>query len=119
MEILCRRLKELRKEEDLTQEELGKVIGVKRGAISYYESGARMPSVEYLSIISDRYNKSMDYFVGRDYYVVSDNREEYGRRVSFSREEIKFIMEIRRDNRLYSQLLDNPENLVSRMKIRL
>lgn len=39
MEMLCERLKQLRKEKKLTQEQLGKIIGVQKAQISKLESG--------------------------------------------------------------------------------
>lgn len=119
MEILCKRLKKLREELNLSQEDVGRVIGVNKSAISYYEKGRNIPSIEYLAKLAEYYNKSLDYFVGHDYYAISDNDADYGKRVKLSNEEIKFIQEIRKDNKLYSQLLDNPENLVGRMQIKL
>lgn len=119
MDILCKRLKQLREEEKLTQEEIGMVIGVKKGAVSYYENGRNMPSVEDLTKLADRFNKSLDYFAGRDYFVISDASEEYNKKISLCREEVKFIEELRKDNHLYSELINNPENLVNRMKIKL
>lgn len=119
MDILCKRLKQLREEKNLTQDDIGLVIGVKKGAVSYYESGRNLPSIVDLTKLADEYDKSLDYFAGRDYYAISENIEEYGKKISLSNEEVKFIMELRKDIRLYSQLIENPENLVGRMKIKL
>lgn len=119
MDILCKRLKQLREDNGLTQDEFGSIIGVQKGAISYYESGRNMPSIEDLSKLADHFNKSLDYFAGRDYYIVSETGAEYGKRVSLNKEEVRFIKEIRKDSRLYSDLVDNPESLVKRMKIKL
>ncbi len=120
MDILCKRIKQLRKEKKLTQEELGKIIGVKKGAISYYESGKTKISVEDLAKLSNEFNKSMDYFVGHDYYVIGDETDGYGNnKINMSNEEIRFIKAIRRESHLYQELLENPDNLVSRMKIKL
>jgi len=120
MEILCRRLKELREENNLTQEELGKIIGVKKGAISYYESGKTKISVEDLAKLASEFNKSMDYFVGHDYYVIGDELDGYGNNIiNMCNEEVRFIKAIRKESVLYQELLKSPENLVSRMKIKL
>jgi ribosomal protein S13 len=103
---------------DLTEEEVGKIIGVKKGAISYYENGINRISVEDLSKLANEYNKSMDYFVGHDCYGICEEHEVYNK-VKMSNEEIRFIKAIRKQRKLYSELLENPENLVHRMKIKL
>lgn len=119
MDILCKRLKQLREEKNLTQEDIGAIIGVQKGAVSYYESGRNMPSIEDLTKIADEYNKSLDYFAGRDYYIINDSGEDYGKSIRMSKEEVRFIKELRKDMRLHSDLIENPENLVNRMKIKL
>ena len=118
MEIVCQRLKKLREEQNLTQEELGKVIGVKKGAVSYYENGINRISVEDLAKLAEKYNKSMDYFVGHDCYGISEEHDLYNK-INISNEELRFLKAIRKEHKLYVELLENPENLVNRMKIKL
>lgn len=119
MEVLCKRLKKLRKDHGLTQEQMGTIINVKKGTISYYENGRNRPSIEDLSKFADHLNISLDYFVGRDYQVITDNTEVYGRKIRLSKEEVRFIKKLRGDVRLHNMVLENPENLVDRMQIRL
>jgi DNA-binding XRE family transcriptional regulator len=45
MEILGEKLKQIRKEKNLTQEQLGKLIGVQKAQISKLESGASSATV--------------------------------------------------------------------------
>ncbi len=58
------RLKELRKEHNLTQEELGKKIGVTKSSMSLYEKGEREPSKDSLMKMADIFGVSIDYLVG-------------------------------------------------------
>lgn len=58
------RLKELRIKKGLSQEDLGKEIGVSRGSISYYEKEERVPDVVILAAISKYFNVSTDYLLG-------------------------------------------------------
>lgn len=44
-------LKELRKEHNLTQEDLGNILGVTRIMVSYYEMGRSVPSFQVLEKI--------------------------------------------------------------------
>ena len=51
--ILGCRLRELRKENNLTQEKLGEILGVSKVSVSGYENGNRIPSLEILNKIID------------------------------------------------------------------
>lgn len=66
--VLGQRLKELRIAWGLNQTELGKELGVSRGAVSYYENGERTPDIEVLCRISRFFNVASDYLLG-----LSDN----------------------------------------------
>lgn len=59
------RLETLRKEKKETQTDVAKLLGVQRQVISYYETGARLPNIEDLSILADHYNTTVDYLIGR------------------------------------------------------
>lgn len=60
------RLKELRKDNRMTQEELGKIINVSKVSISGYENGTRSPDRETLVNIADYFNVSVDYLLDRE-----------------------------------------------------
>ena len=61
------RLKELRKNKKLTQEEVGNMIHVNKMTYNGYENENREPSIETLCKLADLYNVSLDYLVGRVY----------------------------------------------------
>lgn len=58
------RLKELREEKGLTQEELALMLGLKRQSISNYENGGRQPDYNTLIKIADFFGVTVDYLVG-------------------------------------------------------
>ena len=60
------RLRRLRKERKLTQEELAGRIGVKNSVISFYEVGDRTPSLELLVKLSKALHVSTDVLLGLD-----------------------------------------------------
>ena len=60
-----KRLKELRKERQLTQQELGEIINCTHTAINYYENGKRQPDLETLCKLADYFNVSVDYLLGK------------------------------------------------------
>lgn len=53
-------LSELRKEQNLTQAQLGEKIGVTNKTISHWETGTYMPPVEMLQLLSELYNVSIN-----------------------------------------------------------
>lgn len=59
------RLKELRMENNITQEKLGKMTGMSKMTISHWESGYCEPSIDQLIILSDIFSVSIDYLVGK------------------------------------------------------
>nr|WP_194950168.1 helix-turn-helix transcriptional regulator [Anoxybacillus flavithermus] len=63
--VLGDRLKRLRLEKKLTQEELGKKINVTKVSISGYENGNRTPDTETLQKLADFFNVTTDYLLGR------------------------------------------------------
>lgn len=65
--MLSKRLTFLRKELELTQEELSKKLNISRSAYSHYESGTHEPSLELLQIFADFYDVSTDFLLGRTF----------------------------------------------------
>lgn len=59
------RLKSLRLQHKMTQEQLGKKINVTKVSISGYENGTRSPDVETLQKIAEVFDVSIDYLLGR------------------------------------------------------
>ena len=58
------RLRKLRKERNLTQEQLASLIGVKNSVISFYEVGERLPSPDVLRKMALALHVSTDYLLG-------------------------------------------------------
>jgi len=59
------RLKELRYQKKLTQEQLGAKVNVTKVSISGYENGNRTPDTETLQKLADFFEVSVDYLLGR------------------------------------------------------
>lgn len=60
------RLRELRKREDLSMKELGRIFGIAESTVSMYENGRRQPDTETLKKFADYFNVSLDYLLERD-----------------------------------------------------
>lgn len=60
-----KRLRNLRENKGLTQEELGKIINQKKSNISKYENERLQPSMETINSFAEYFNVSIDYLFGR------------------------------------------------------
>ncbi len=60
------RIKQLRKQKELTQEQLAKRLWVSKSIISSYESGNKFPSLDILIKLAYTFNVSTDYLLGVD-----------------------------------------------------
>ena len=58
------RLKELRIEKRLSQEQVAKSIGVSQAAIARWEKGVQIPNIDYAILIARFFNVSTDYLLG-------------------------------------------------------
>lgn len=58
------RLRELRRQRGLTQEELAKELDLAKSSISMYENGKRKPSFEVLEMFADFFNVNLDTLYG-------------------------------------------------------
>lgn len=59
------RLKEARKQKNMTQMDASKRLGITNGALSGYERNYRDPDTEMLKKIADLYNVSSEWLLGR------------------------------------------------------
>lgn len=112
------RIKQLREELNLNQEDLGKVIGVTSQAIGLYENEKRKLDTETAAIIADYFNVSIDYLMCKtDTRTKQDNftdllglieagftKDNYIPPTEKQKEQIKTILEtILEDNKINKQ----------------
>ena len=58
-------IKDLRKQNKKTQEEIAKILNITQVTYGRYELGTSEPTIETLCNLADYYNVSLDYLVGR------------------------------------------------------
>lgn len=63
--MLSSRIKELRLNNDMTMLQLSKLLNIGESTISLYESGKRQPSYDILNKMSELFNCSIDYLLGK------------------------------------------------------
>lgn len=59
------RLKQLRKNNNKTQEDISKILGISRGAYSHIENGRNEPDMETIVKLADIFEVSTDYLLGK------------------------------------------------------
>lgn len=59
------RLRQLRLDKRLRQDQVAQLVGVSKGAISAYETDIRQPSYDVLIRLANLYRVSTDYLLGR------------------------------------------------------
>lgn len=74
MKTKYERIRNLREDADLTQEQLGAMIHVPQRTYAYYESGERMVTPQILIELAKFHNVSVDYLLG-----LTDQKEPYPR----------------------------------------
>lgn len=70
------RIAKLRRERGLSQADLAKIIGVHQTAVSQWEKERTTPSFEAVMALSEFFNVSPNYLLGRDSVRVSFRQEE-------------------------------------------
>ena len=64
MYINVTRLKDIRKDRDLSQKDIAKILGTSQVQYSRYEMGIRLLPIDKLVILANYYNISTDYLLG-------------------------------------------------------
>lgn len=58
------RLRDLREDNDLKQEDIAKILGIQQTQYSRYERGVQMMGIDKYIILAKYYNVSLDFIVG-------------------------------------------------------
>lgn len=64
--MYIKKLKDLREDNDLTQENIAKILKTTQANYQRYEAGKRTIPLEHLIKLADIYNVTLDYLVGRE-----------------------------------------------------
>ena len=62
------RLKELRKEKGIFQQDIAKLVGTTKMAVSHWEKGHSEPSIAQLIILAEFFDVSVDFLIGKKDY---------------------------------------------------
>ena len=64
MEVFGEKLRELRRERNLSMKDFAKTIDATDAAVSNWENNINQPKISYLKKISEKYGVSTDYLLG-------------------------------------------------------
>jgi transcriptional regulator with XRE-family HTH domain len=111
------RVRRLRKEHKLTQEELGKKLNVTKVSISGYENGNRTPDSDTLNLIADVFDVTTDYLYGRsdDPRLTAKEDKEVDKQVEELLKNLESVPEHRREELIrmtknYIKTIEEEEN---------
>lgn len=87
------RLKEIREDNDLTQENISSVLSISRQNYSRWETGDKVIPLKHLNNLSSYYKMSFDYLTGlskeNNYQKINLNKKIIGSRIREFRKEFK------------------------------
>lgn len=101
---LNKRLRELRKAHQLTQQDVASFLGITESAYGFYEQGRNEPSLRKLKQLAEIYHVSISYLAGETdrineqtqrYYFKDLDKEEQ----EFLEEQLKLFRKIRKNRR--------------------
>lgn len=76
------RLKDIRKDNDIKQEEMAEYINIKRDAYSKYETGVALPNIEVVFNFSKYFGLSIDYVLGLTNKRIKTNYEKFDKKLT-------------------------------------
>lgn len=112
------RLREVRKMNHLTQQELADKVGLTKTSISCYESGTRTPTLDTLIDLANELNVEVNYFLGTEEYMIASDDKHFG--INLAKDEITLIRELRKHISLYEKMIEDPKRMIDliEMKVR-
>ena len=94
-----KRIKTIREDNDLTQAEVARLLGVNRGAYSLWELGINTIPLSYLNVFCNKFELSLDYVLGitnvKNYTLINNDIDikVLGERLRFIRKKEKRTQE--------------------------
>ncbi|MBQ9730526.1 MAG: helix-turn-helix transcriptional regulator [Bacilli bacterium] len=103
--IFSHQLKEIRKDRNMSQKQLGDLIGVSKVSISNYENGMQYPTLEKLILLAKVLDCSLDYLLGIDYDNLTDLKRDE-----------RIFKSIKRNETIYKYLLEDSRNRIKEIE---
>lgn len=108
--LLGERIRTLRKQKGLTQQQLANMINVTKVSISCYESGSRTPNLETFVDLAEALETTPNYLLGSDKLLASEDDEDY--KIYVSKEELDILKELNKHKEIINFLRNDPKRSV-------
>ena len=99
--LIGKRIKDMRIEKGLSQQELGDLLGVTKVSVCGYENGTRTPSLDTFNLLAEVFNTTTDYLLGREIVIRDEENQEYLGNIS--KDDIDIINELKNNTKLYEK----------------
>ncbi|RYM02748.1 XRE family transcriptional regulator [Sporolactobacillus sp. THM7-7] len=109
------RLRELREEANLKQEDIAKKLNISTSAYGYYEQGRNEPSLDALQTLSVLFDTTTDYLIGTSDKKNSPELIKVTGDLTLSSQEIQLMIELKKYPRFVEDLITNPEKKVAKL----
>ncbi len=109
-----RKVRELRKSLNLTQDELANLINLNKTSISYFERNERTPSLDTLIDLSYALNTTPYYLLDAE-EIIKVNEDSVTYESFFSKNDIVIIREIKKYEFFYRRLCENPKQTIEKI----
>lgn len=113
MEVFRRRLREARELREVSQKEIGEVIGTSKSAVCYYESGRSLPDMEQIEKMAEFLNVDILWLLGKEHTGLIHRGGH--RMINLSEEDWKILRAIHSNPDLFNYLLDHTEERIAKI----
>lgn len=93
--IYSKKLKDIREEKNVTQEEISNILNISRGVYSIYETENQIIPIKHLDVLSNYFNVSIDYLFQFTDVKNYDNSNSINLEISVQR-----LKEFRKNNKI-------------------
>lgn len=115
--IVGQRIKTARLNKNLSQEELGNLLGVTKVSVCGYERGTRIPTLSTFLKLSEVLELEPDYLLGRDISIISEPDSAYS--VKMATEDIRIIQALKEHPKLHENLRLDPDRYLELIERKL
>ncbi|MCG0275625.1 MAG: helix-turn-helix domain-containing protein [Thermosediminibacteraceae bacterium] len=117
--MIGERIKSLREERKITQQELARYLGVSQKTISNYENGERSPDPDTLRKIADYFDVTVDYLLGRSNHrrLTRKDERDIEKIIEETRQRIENTEGLMLDGEILSQ--EDVDTIINAMRVGL
>lgn len=114
--LLGIRIREIRLQKHLTQQQLSDLVGVSKAMICFYEKGTKKPNMKTFNKIVDGLATTSDYLLGKD-NLVKDQHTDIA--VYVSKQDLKILSELKKNDKLYKMFYQDPVRTIKLIDLKL